>query len=128
MSFGEALHFENRKRGLHVTVVAPGATDTPMLGANTLNRLKLLNDMNLPLMMPEVLVKGAIKAITKNDAVYVPGWRLNLMLFARRFVRREVNVRFWAYIMGRYLRMVYDPLESTKNYIQRSREKNTSEV
>lgn len=74
-ALGKALHFELKKLGVHVTVLAPGLTQTPALD-NLLRTKKYLP------MKPGTLeqaVKEALVALSVNRAIIIPG-RMNRMM------------------------------------------------
>ena len=68
-SLGQALHFELKGNGVHVTVLTPGFVDTPVIP-------KLLEDPGaLPMkpMSAERCVTEGLGALRANRAVYIPG-------------------------------------------------------
>jgi short-subunit dehydrogenase len=68
-SLGQALHFELRDQGVHVTVLTPGFIDTPVIP-------KLLEDPGaLPVkpMSAEKCVTEGLEALQANRATYIPG-------------------------------------------------------
>ncbi len=74
-ALGQALHFELKDQGVHVTVLTPGFIDTPVLS-------KLLADPGaLPMkpMSAEKCVTEGLEALRANRAIYIPG-RLNRIM------------------------------------------------
>jgi uncharacterized protein len=68
-ALGQALHFELKDQGVHVTVLTPGFIDTPVIP-------KLLEDPGaLPMkpMSAERCVTEGLEALRANRAVYIPG-------------------------------------------------------
>ena len=68
-ALGQALHFELKGQGVHVTVLTPGFIDTPVIP-------KLLEDPGaLPLkpMSAERCVTEGLEALRANRAVHIPG-------------------------------------------------------
>jgi len=68
-ALGQALHYELKDLGVHVTVLTPGFIDTPVLA-------KLLEDPGaLPMkpMSAERCVTEGLEALRANRAVYIPG-------------------------------------------------------
>jgi short-subunit dehydrogenase len=68
-ALGQALHFELKGQGIHVTVLTPGFIDTPVIP-------KLLeNPGALPMkpMSAERCVTEGLEALRANRAVYIPG-------------------------------------------------------
>jgi len=74
-SFGLALHEEWKPRGVFVTVVAPGPTDTPVLAKFGLDA----STMPLkPLRVGQVVTEG-LNALSANRAILIPG-RMNRIM------------------------------------------------
>jgi short-subunit dehydrogenase len=73
-SLGEALHVELARRGVHVTVLLPGPTDTPAL-----EKLGIENPPMKP-MGVEPCVSEALRALDANRATHVPGRLVRLMM------------------------------------------------
>jgi uncharacterized protein len=71
-SFGAGLHVELAKHGVHVTVLHPGPTRTPVLEELGLDQSK----MPIPPMMPDDCVNDALLALARNRARCIPG-RIN---------------------------------------------------
>jgi short-subunit dehydrogenase len=68
-ALGQALHFELKDQGVHVTVLTPGFIDTPVIP-------KLLEDPGALPMKPmpaERCVREGLEALQANRAVYIPG-------------------------------------------------------
>lgn len=82
MVLGESLHIELGKRGVNVTVLLPGATDTDLLrsygvDAETMNRLL----RPLRLMSVEQVVAEGLRALNENRPSYITG-RVNRIMAA----------------------------------------------
>jgi hypothetical protein len=74
-SLGLALHEEFKTRGVHVTVLAPGPTDTPVLAKFGLDA----KTMSIkPLGVDQVVTEG-LNALSANRAIIVPG-RMNRIM------------------------------------------------
>jgi short-subunit dehydrogenase len=71
-SLGAGLHAELGKRGVHVTVLHPGPTRTPVLAELGLEPDKL----PIPPMTPEDCAREALRALARNRARCIPG-RIN---------------------------------------------------
>jgi short-subunit dehydrogenase len=76
-SLGEALHYEFKPRGVFVTVLAAGFTDTAVLGKFGLDP----KTMPLKPMSVEQCVSEALSGLRKNRSKVVPG-RLNRIMNA----------------------------------------------
>jgi short-subunit dehydrogenase len=85
---GESLHAELRPRGVAVTVLIAGPTDTPMRTAMGFGRSRLRP------MSPVACARLGLAALAKGRATYIPGARIRLML---ALVPRRVIAR----ILGR---------------------------
>ena len=76
-SFGEALHVELKPLGVHVTVLPPGPTETPVIA-----KLGFSPDtMRMKPMKVEQCVFEALKALEENRSMIIPG-RLNRIMNA----------------------------------------------
>jgi short-subunit dehydrogenase len=69
LTLGEALHIEFQKKGIHVTVLLPGATDTPMLAASGLSPDKLPVK---PMSTKQCVAEG-LAALSANRATHIAG-------------------------------------------------------
>ena len=76
LTLGEGLHSELQKVGVHVTVLLPGATDTPMLAASGFELPAVLKPMS-----PEQCVAEGLAALSANRATHIAG-RMNRILAA----------------------------------------------
>ena len=77
LTLGEALHVELQRTGVHVTVLLPGATNTPLLAASG------FNPETLPIkpMSTKQCVAEGLAALSTNRATHIPG-RLNRIMTA----------------------------------------------
>jgi hypothetical protein len=76
-SFGEALHVELKPLGVHVTLLPPGPTETPVIA-----KLGLSPDtMPMKPMKVEQCVFEGLKALEENRSMIIPG-RLNRIMNA----------------------------------------------
>jgi short-subunit dehydrogenase len=101
INLGEALHFELRKSGIHVTVLIPGPTDTPML-ANSGTDPK---DVPMKPMSAQRCAKEGLAALASNRATHLPG-RLNRAMMA--LIPRSVRPA----MMGAMVAKGYERLKS----------------
>ena len=76
LTLGEGLHDELQKVGVHVTVLLPGATDTPLLAASGFDLPAFLKPMS-----PEQCVAEGLAALSANRATHIAG-RMNRILAA----------------------------------------------
>jgi short-subunit dehydrogenase len=76
LTLGEGLHSELQRKGVHVTVLLPGATDTPMLAASGFDLPAMLKPMST-----EQCVAEGLAALKVNRATHIAG-RMNRMLAA----------------------------------------------
>jgi short-subunit dehydrogenase len=88
LNLGEALHVELQKVGVHVTVLLPGAIDTPML---TDFGFDLINTPIKP-MSPEQCVAEGLAALKMNRATHIAG-RMNRIMAA--LIPRPVATRMY---------------------------------
>ena len=95
-SFGEALHVELKPLGVYVTVLPPGATETPVIA-----KLGLRPDtMPMKPMKVEQCVSEGLKALEENRSMIIPG-RLNRIMNA--LVPRSVARRMMASMLRKTL-------------------------
>lgn len=88
-ALGQALHFELKGQGVHVTVLTPGFVDTPVIP-------KLIEDpAALPMkpMSAERCVAEGLEALRANRAVYIPGLLNRIM---NRLIPPSVNQKMEA--------------------------------
>ena len=76
-SLGEGLHVELAKHGVHVTVLHPGLTQTPVIAEFGLEGTRL----PIPIMSVERSVAETLHALANNRARCIPG-RLNRLMSA----------------------------------------------
>jgi len=75
LSLGEALHVEFQRMGVHVTVLSPGATDTPLIATSGFDA----STMPMKPMATRQCVSEGLAALAANRAVHIPGY-FNRML------------------------------------------------
>jgi short-subunit dehydrogenase len=92
LSLGEALHVEFQKVGVNVTVLSPGATDTPMMSASG------FDPATLPMksMATKQCVAEGLAALGANRATHIPG-RLNRIMAA--VMPRSLATRMYGSMM-----------------------------
>ena len=95
LTLGEGLHGELQKMGVHVTVLLPGATDTPLLAASGFDLPAILKPMS-----PEHCVAEGLAALAANRATHVAG-RMNRMLAA--VMPRRLATRVYGRLSARVL-------------------------
>ncbi len=88
LHFSEALWAECRDRGVTVTALCPGTTQTDFFDvANVPGWLK-----KHEFSTPEQVVKSALKALERRKQIAIPGWRNRLIAFSVRMARRKMVV------------------------------------
>jgi short-subunit dehydrogenase len=88
LNLGEALHVELQKAGVHVTVLLPGAIDTPMLADFGFD----LIDTPIKPMSPAQCVAEGLAALKMNRATHIAGWMNRLMA---ALIPRQVATRMY---------------------------------
>jgi hypothetical protein len=76
-SLAEALHVEWKSLGVHVTVLLPGPTGTPVIEKFGFNR----KDMSIKPMKVEQCVREGLNALRDNSSLIIPG-RVNRIMNA----------------------------------------------
>ncbi len=86
LSLGEALHVEFQKFGLHVSVLLPGPTDTPVLAEFGLDA----STMPIKSMSVEQCVNEGLAALNANRATHITGrmFRILSALMPRSMMTR----------------------------------------
>jgi len=94
LSLGEALHIEFKKRGVNVTVLLPGPTDTPgitKLGASA-------DDLLIKPMSTQQCVSEGLQALGANRATHIAG-RLNRIMAS--LMSRSIGTKLMGNMMSR---------------------------
>jgi len=95
LALGEGLHGELEKKGVHVTVLLPGATDTPLLAASGFDLPAFLKPMST-----EQCVAEGLTALSANRATHIAG-RMNRML--SRVMPRRLATRMYGSMSAQVL-------------------------
>jgi uncharacterized protein len=96
LSLGEALHVELQKAGIHVTVLLPGATKTPMLNDFGFD---LINAPIKPMSTEQCVAEG-LSALKKNQITHIAG-RFNRVLAA--LIPRRTATRMYGSLSAQIL-------------------------
>ena len=88
LTLGEALHVEFQKKGVHVTVLLPGATNTPMLAASGFNP----DTLPVKPMSTKQCVAEGLAALSANRATHIAG-SLNRVMAA--LMPRPLAIRMY---------------------------------
>ncbi len=99
LSLGEALNFELRKTGVHVTVVSPGVTATEFLKVagqqpSLYQRLMMMRSADV--------ARIGIESMLRGRPSMVPGWINAFSAFATRFIPRSLLAPLANFMMTRY--------------------------
>jgi uncharacterized protein len=101
LSLGEALHQEMKDKGVDVSVLSPGPTDTAM--APDLNAE--LVKMGMAVMSPEDVARAGLSALGRRPNA-VPGVRNKfMMMMMTRLMPRSWTGAMFRWMMGRALRI-----------------------
>jgi short-subunit dehydrogenase len=92
LHFSEGLREEGKKTGVKVSVLCPGPTRTAFF------RTALLEVNEERMMSPEEVALHAVRALAKNRAVIIPGWRNKLWAFSPRLVSRWLARQISGYV------------------------------
>ena len=95
LTLGEGLHGELQKVGVHVTVLLPGATDTPLLAASGFDLPTILKPMST-----EQCVAEGLAALNAHRATHIAG-RMNRML--ARVIPRRLATRMYGSLSAQVL-------------------------
>ena len=100
INLGEALNYELSSHNIHVSVTAPGATSTPSFHDRQDVDLTVIPTKPMPV---EQCVRGALKALYRNQPLYIPGVLNKIMagLMGRTLLPRQASVALWGTLMKR---------------------------
>ncbi len=99
LSLGEGLSYEFKAKGVDVTVLSPGLTDTPMAGNLGMD----IHKAPFPVMTPEDTATAGLKALGKRPSV-IPGVQNNLMSFmSKHIMTRKANVSMFGSMLKKML-------------------------
>lgn len=96
LTLGEALHVEFQKKGVYVTVLLPGATNTPMLEASGLSPDKLPVK---PMSTKQCVAEG-LAALSAHRATHIAG-SLNRVLAA--LMPRPLAIRMYGNLTQQFM-------------------------
>ena len=97
LSFGEALHDELRSRGVKVTVLCPGHTETgfdAVAGASVSTALRMLT------MQPRPVVQSGLSALWKGKASVTAGITNKIVVFSNRLMPRSMQRAAMKKVLG----------------------------
>ncbi len=92
LHFSEGLHEELKNTGVKISVLCPGPTRTSLYRTAQLDMDKFTNEKT---MTPEEIALYAVRALDKNRAVIIPGWRNRLMTHLPRLAGRWMTRKLW---------------------------------
>lgn len=103
LNFGTSLHWEMKKKGVDVTVLSPGATETPMMDNTDID----LSKTPMSALSPDVVAKYGLDALGKKPVV-IPGFKNNMMVFmATRFFSVKTAIKMGGKMMEKALNPKY---------------------
>jgi len=106
LTLGEGLHGEMQRVGVHVTVLLPGATDTPLLAASGFDLPAILKPMST-----EQCVAEGLAALSANRATLIAG-RMNRILAA--LMPRRLATRMYGSMSAQVLAKRSGEVEASK--------------
>lgn len=90
LSFSEALNNELKDKGITVTALCPGSTESNF-HAVTLGDPKLVRERKM--MTAKEVAESGYKAMMKGKPVVIPGFKNAFLIFASRFAPRNLVVK-----------------------------------
>src|SRR5690242_30636 len=96
LTLGGGLHGELQKVGVHVTVLLPGATDTPLLAASGFDLPAILKPMST-----EQCVAEGLAALSANRTTHIAG-RLNRIMAT--LTPRPLAIRMYGSLTQQFMR------------------------
>lgn len=105
LALGAALHEEMKDKGVHVSVLSPGPTDTPMAAGTGID----FGSMGMAVMKPEAVAATALAALGRR-ADAVPGLRNRMMVFMMtRMTPRPIAGFMFRKMLGKALHITPSP-------------------
>lgn len=103
LNFGSSLHWEMKKKGVDVTVLSPGPTETPMMENTDIDMSK----SPMTYQKPAIVATYGIEALGKKPVV-IPGFKNNMMVFmASRVVSTSSAIKMGGEMMEKVLNAKY---------------------
>lgn len=105
LNFGEALNYELKDKGIHVSVLVPGPTNTPGLTEN--KDADMVS--NLPMKPQEVndLVKEGLDGLVKNKPMKIGGASNRIMYKMMKLtMSRKSATSFWGKMMKKMVSII----------------------
>ncbi|MDH0747465.1 SDR family oxidoreductase [Pseudomonas sp. GD03842] len=96
LHFSEGLREELKKTGVKVSVLCPGPTHTSFFRAAQLNADNFINDTTLT---AEEVALYTVRALDKNKAIIIPGWRNRFITGLPRVTGRWLTRKIWSSII-----------------------------
>jgi hypothetical protein len=101
LTLGEGLYYELKSKGVDVTVLSPGGTDTPMAENIGFDMKK----SPMPIMTADETASAGLNALGIKPSV-IPGFQNNIMAFmGKRIMSRKANVHLFGGMMRKMLRI-----------------------
>lgn len=92
LHFSEGLREELKKTGVKISVLCPAPIRTAFFRTAQLDAGKFVGEKS---MTPEEVALYTVRALDKNRAVIIPGWRNRLLIRAPRLAGRWVTRKLW---------------------------------
>lgn len=102
LSFSEGLREDLKPYGVKVSVLCPGPTQSAFFRTARMN-MKGLQGSKL-MMSPEEVALLTVKALDKNQAIIIPGWRNRLLALVPRLLPRALVRVFSGKINRRFIK------------------------
>jgi short-subunit dehydrogenase len=90
LSFSEALNNELKEKGITVTALCPGSTESKFHEV-ALGDPKLVRERKM--MSAQKVAETGYNAMMKGNPVVIPGFKNSFLVFASRFIPRDVVVK-----------------------------------
>ena len=101
LSLGEALHQEMKDKGVDVSVLSPGPTDTAMAPDLDAEFVK----MGMAVMSPEAVARAGLSALGRRPNAVPGAWNKMMATMVTRSMPRSWTAAMFRWMMGRVLRV-----------------------
>ncbi|MGH8416109.1 MAG: SDR family NAD(P)-dependent oxidoreductase [Pseudomonas sp.] len=96
LHFSEGLREELKKTGVKISVLCPGPTRTSFFQTAQLNADKFTDEKT---MTAEEVALYTVRALDRNRAVIIPGWRNRFLIRLPRVAGRWITRKIWGSIL-----------------------------
>ena len=95
LHYTKSLNFELKPYGIRATCFCPGWVDTPFLGKSVEAKGVMAPKKMSPLLNPEKVARGCVRAAIKGKTMYVTNWYTKMQHMLFKLVPDPILTRIW---------------------------------